>query len=129
MIIGEKGRKMSTSDSGKSKRGKEPTPRDVQKNGQNAISQEDPTLELNQLGTGNHANDLPEPSYNVASLTDQQVAILCDVGDGRKTSRGTGSFLVALSKVDLLRSTKKAPLQITSFPPKPNKSWLNAGWG
>jgi hypothetical protein len=74
---------------------KEPTPQDVQKNGQSAISQEDSTLELNQLGTGNRRN-VSEPRHNVTSLTDQQVAILCDVGDGRKTKPRHRNLLTGL---------------------------------
>ena len=67
----------------KSDKGKgEPTPQDAQKDGQSAISQDDPTLELNESGNNDHEGRFPQRSFRSDVLGDQQIAILCDIGDG-----------------------------------------------
>jgi hypothetical protein len=62
----------------------EPTPQEAQKDGQSAISQNDPTLELDEGGSKNHEDRVPQGSLPSGPLSDQQIAILCDIGGGRQ---------------------------------------------
>jgi hypothetical protein len=58
------------------------TPRDAQKGGQGAISEKDPTLELDESGGSRRDVKIPQGSLPSSSLSDQHIAILCDIGDG-----------------------------------------------
>jgi len=70
----------------KGSRRKGPSPRGAQRNGQSAISQEDPLRELNQAG----AAESVRPVFCATSarqLTDEEVSVLCDI----ETAGSTGS--------------------------------------
>ena len=62
------------------------TPHDAQKGGQGAISECDPTLELDESGGNRHNVKQPQGRLPSDSLSDQHIAILCDLGEGRVVS-------------------------------------------
>ena len=93
---------MSTTDN--ERRKSKPTPRDAQKGGQGAISEEDPTLELDESGGRRHEAKASQGSLPSSSLSDQQIAILCDIGDGHAVSGKYKSILDDLVADGFLQS-------------------------
>jgi hypothetical protein len=97
------------------KRDSEPTPQQVQQNGQSAISQDAPLSELHQEGaTAEH-----EPPVQVAStpeLTDDEVAVLCDIekdGLAKPTKRELVKSLIDRQLIETAPEGSEERLKLT----------------
>jgi hypothetical protein len=73
---------MSTNRQNSTNTRKEPTPQEVQKDGQGAVSQGNPALELDQSGDADEEAGR-KVNLRTPELGDQEVAILCDIGAGQ----------------------------------------------
>jgi hypothetical protein len=59
-------------------RGPKPTPQEAQRDGQSAISRENPSTELNQEGSAGADASIGRPLSEI-ELTDEEVSLLCDI--------------------------------------------------
>jgi hypothetical protein len=59
----------------------EPNPQEAQRDGQSAISQQDPLRELQQNGSAD-SNQAIGPRSTTPELTDEEVSVLCDIERG-----------------------------------------------
>ncbi|WP_297295182.1 hypothetical protein [uncultured Methylovirgula sp.] len=76
---------------------KDPSPRDAQKGGQGALSQEHPEVALKEHAVG--SNEGPIPSREVSGgLTADQIDVLCKIGEGSlfELERGKAADLESL---------------------------------
>jgi hypothetical protein len=87
----------------------EPTPLDAQKDGQTAISQDDPTLELDESGSKHHEVAAVQAGLPSGLLSDQQIAILCDVADGHRVKEKYEFVLNRLLADGFLESVRDEP--------------------
>jgi hypothetical protein len=91
------------------------TPQQVQQDGQSAISQDAPLRELHQEGTAAES----KPAVQVAStpeLTDDEVAILCDIekdGSTKPTKREVVESLIDRRFVEAVFEGSEERLKIT----------------
>ncbi len=88
----------------------EPTPQEAQRDGQSAISQNDPTLELDEGGSRNHEDKVAQAALPSGSLSDQQIAILCDIGGGRQVKEEHQGLVKGLVGAGFLEFASDEPV-------------------
>jgi hypothetical protein len=81
---------------------KEPTPQEVQKGGQGAVSQDNPALALDQSGEADEATG-QKVNLRTRELGDQEVAILCDIGAGQPLKPKDNALLAGLVRKGFVR--------------------------
>jgi hypothetical protein len=80
----------------------EPTPQEVQRDGQGAVSQENPALELDQSGEADAATG-QKVDLRTPELGDQEVSILCDIGAGQPLKPKDNALLDGLVRKGFVR--------------------------
>jgi hypothetical protein len=83
----------------------EPTPQEVQRDGQGAVSQENAALELDQSGEADAATG-QKVDLRTPELGDREVSILCDIGAGRPLKPKYQELLDGLIRKGFARPTK-----------------------
>jgi hypothetical protein len=96
---------MSTNRQNSTNTRKEPTPQEVQKDGQSAVSQGNPALELDQSGEADEATG-QKVDLRTPELGDQEVAILCDIGAGQPLKSKDNALLDGLIRKGFVRPAK-----------------------
>ena len=83
--------------------GQAPSPQEAQRNGQSAISQENPSRELNQAGNAESARP-PSASPATPELSDEEVSVLCDIESSSVIGSNKSRFIPALIERGLLEA-------------------------
>jgi hypothetical protein len=96
---------MSTNGKSSTNTRKEPTPQEVQKDGQGAVSQGNSALELDQSGDAEEETG-QKVNLRTPELGDQEVAILCDIGNGQPSKPKDKALLDGLIRKGFVRPAK-----------------------
>lgn len=81
--------------------GQAPNPQEAQRNERSAISQENPSRELNQAGDAESARP-PFAGPATPELSDEEVSVLCDIETGSVIGSNKSRFIPALIERGLL---------------------------
>jgi hypothetical protein len=99
---------MTAIDSARGKSGA--TPQEAQQDGQGAISQDRPTLELDEGGRRLHDNPMPPASVPGGPLSDRHIAVLADIGGGQVARGKHRHILAELVAEGFLESASDEPV-------------------
>jgi hypothetical protein len=93
---------------------REPNPQEVQRNGQSAISQDNPATELHQEGDANSDRPAGLPPAS-PELTDEEISVLCDIERDRSAKSHQQPMIKNLIKRGFVVSSEEplAPIKLT----------------
>lgn len=94
---------------------REPNPQEAQRDGQSAISQDNPLQELHQEGEGNTHYPVVPP-VGTSELTDDEISVLCDIERTGSVMSNKEALLAGLAEGGFITSSDKplSQLKITS---------------
>jgi hypothetical protein len=94
---------------------REPNPQEAQRNGQSAISQDNPLSELHQEGDARSERPIGPPLVT-PELTDEEISVLCDIERGGPTKPDKEPIIHRLAERGFVASSADplAPVKLTS---------------